>query len=294
MATERKHLLYFLTTDAHPSPFDINMAYDAGFHAVIPYGNVTEESGGLLVQDIIFSRGPKGAKFTAIFIGGNDVELAERVREAAIKNMFPPFQVSMMIDPKGAYTTAVALVAKVDKALGGLKKKRVAIPGATGPVGRVAAALCAKLGSEVLIGSRQLTAAERLAHQVSERAGGVVKGAQMATDEEKLSRLRDADVILTTGKAGVQMISETVLKALLPGKVVADVNAVPPTGIYGLSPNDDLKEVAPGIRGIGALAVGVLKYDVEMEMLETIRTSERFTVLDENAAMEIARRRLSA
>lgn len=294
MATERKHLLYFLTTDAHPSPFDINMAYDAGFHAVIPYGNVTEESGGLLVQDIIFSRGPKGAKFTAIFIGGNDVELAERVREAAIKNMFPPFEVSMMIDPKGAYTTAVALVAKVDKALGGLKKKRVAIPGATGPVGRVAAVLCAKLGSEVLIGSRQLTAAERLAHQLSERAGGVVKGAQMATDEEKLSRLRDADVILTTGKAGVQMISETVLKALPPGKVVADVNAVPPTGIYGLSPNDDLKEVAPGIRGIGALAVGVLKYDVEMEMLETIRTSERFTVLDENAAMEIARRRLSA
>ncbi len=291
---ERKHLLYFLTTDPHPSPFDINMAYDAGFHAVMPYGNVTEESAGLLVQDIIFSRGPKGAKFSAIFIGGNDVELAERVREAAIKNMFPPFQVSMMIDPKGAYTTAVALVAKVDKALGGLKKKRVAIPGATGPVGRVAAALCAKLGSEVLIGSRQLTAAERLAHQLSERAGGVVKGAQMATDEEKISRLRDADVILTTGKAGVQMISETVLKALLPGKVVADVNAVPPTGIYGLSPNDELKEIAPGIKGIGALAVGVLKYDVEMEMLEAIRTSERFTVLDENAAMEIARRRLSA
>ena len=52
------------------------MAYDAGFHAVIPYGGVTEESGALLVQDIIFSRGPKGAKFTAIFIGGNDLDFA--------------------------------------------------------------------------------------------------------------------------------------------------------------------------------------------------------------------------
>ncbi len=293
MATERKHLLYFLTTDPHPSPFDINMAYDAGFHAVIPYGNVTEESGGLLVQDIIFSRGPKGAKFTAIFIGGNDVELAERVREAAGKNMFPPFQVSMMIDPKGAYTTAVALVAKVEKALGGFKGKRVAIPGATGPVGRVAGGLCAKLGAEVIIGSRQLSAAERLAHQLAERTGGSVKGTQMATDEEKISRLQDSDVILTTGKAGVQMISEAVLKALPPGKLVADVNAVSPTGIHGLSPNDDLKEIAPGIKGIGALAIGVLKYDVEMEMLETIRTSERLTVLDENAALEIAKRRLS-
>src|SRR5574337_667105 len=99
MTTERKHLLYFLTTEAQPSPFDINMAYDAGFHAVIPYGGVNEESAVLLVQDIIFSRGPKGAKFSALFIGGNDIESAERVRQAAAKSMFPPFQVSMMIDP---------------------------------------------------------------------------------------------------------------------------------------------------------------------------------------------------
>ena len=70
---ERKHLLYLFSTDATASPFDVNMAYDAGFHAVIPYGNVTEETGTLLIQDIIFSRGPKGAKFTALFIGGNDV-----------------------------------------------------------------------------------------------------------------------------------------------------------------------------------------------------------------------------
>lgn len=293
MATERKHLLYFLTTDPDPSPFDINMAYDAGFHAVIPYGGVTEESGGLLVQDIIFSRGPKGARFTAIFIGGGDVELAERVREAAIKNMFPPFQVSIMIDPKGAYTTAVALVAKVEKALGGLKGKRVAIPGGTGPVGRVAAGLCAKLGGEVILGSRQIAAAERLARQLSEQTGGSVRGAQMATDEEKLSHCRNADVILTTGKAGVQMVSEAVLKALPPGKFVADVNAVPPTGVHGLAPNDDLKEIAPGVKGIGALAIGVLKYEVEMEMLQTIRTSEKLAVLDENAALEIARKQLS-
>jgi methylene-tetrahydromethanopterin dehydrogenase len=291
--------LYFLTTDPHPSPFDINMAYDAGFHAVIPYGGVDEEAAGLLVQDIIFSRGPKGAKFTAILVGGGDVDLAERVRAAAVKNMFPPFQVSAMIDPKGAYTTAAALVAKVDKGAGGLKGKRVAILGGTGPVGRIAAALCARLGSEVVIGSRQLAGAERLAQQLSERAGGSVllmrsiRGAQMGNDEEKIVHLRSSDVVLATGKAGVEMVSESVLRALPPGKLVADVNAVPPTGVHGLSPGDDLKEIAPGVRGIGALAVGVLKYDVEMEMLETIRTSPKFTVLGEDAALEIARRRLS-
>jgi methylene-tetrahydromethanopterin dehydrogenase len=73
--------------------------------------------------------------------------------------------------------------------------------------------------------------------------------------------------------------------------VVGDVNAVPPSGVAGLDPQDDLKEIAPGILGIGALAIGVLKYDVEMEMLETIRTSKEFTVLDDHSAMEIARKR---
>src|SRR5574337_161863 len=292
MATERKHLLYFLTTETQPSPFDINMAYDAGFHAVIPYGGVNEESAVLLVQDIIFSRGPKGARFSALFIGGNDIDSAERVRQAAAKSMFPPFQVSMMIDPKGSYTTAVALVAKAEKAIGGLRGKRVAIPGGTGPVGIVAATLSVKLGAEVVIGSRQLSSVQQLAERLSAKTGGTVKGAAMATDEDKILHLRDIDVILTTGKAGVQMISEAVLKALPSGKLVADVNAVLPTGIHNLAQNDDLKEVVPGIRGIGALAVGVLKYDVEIEMLETIRTSEKFVILDENKALEIAQRRL--
>jgi len=293
MVTERKHLLYFLTNEEHPSPFDVNMAYDAGFHAVIPYGRVTEESAALLVQDIIFSRGPKGAKYTAILIGGNDEDLAERIRQTAIKNMFPPFQCSMMVDPKGAYTTAVSLVAKVDKAFGGLKGKKVAIPGGTGPVGRVAATLCAKQGSEVIIGSRRPAEVQKLGQQLSERTGGVVRGVQMATDEDKISHLRDVNLILTTGKAGIEMISEAVLKTLRPGTYVADVNAVPPTGIHSLKVDDDMKEIAPGIRGIGAIAIGVLKYDVEIEMLETIRTSDKFVVLDENSALEIARRRLS-
>ncbi len=289
---ERKHLLYLFSTDATASPFDINMAYDGGFHAVIPYGNVTEETGTLLIQDIIFSRGPKGAKFTALFIGGNDVEVAEKVRAAAIKSMFPPFQVSVMIDPKGAYTTAAALVAKVGKALGGLNGRKAAILGGTGPVGRVAASLCAKNGCEVIVGSRSQESADRLAKAIGQKAGGTVRGAQMGTDEEKLPILKGVDLILATAKAGVEILSRSALEVLPAGKVVADVNAVPPSGVAGLKPEDDLKEIAPGIRGIGALAIGVLKYDVEMEMLETIRTSKEFIVLDDGAAMEIARRRL--
>ncbi len=289
---EWKHLLYLFTTDAAPSPYDVSMAYDAGFHAVIPYGNVDEETGILLIQDIIFSRGPKGAKFTALFIGGNDEETAEKVRAAAVKSMFPPFQISVMIDPKGAYTTAASLVAKADKALGGLKGRKAAILGGTGPVGRLSATFCAQNGCAVVIGSRSRESAERLAKGIGEKSGGTVTGAQMGTDEEKIPILKGVDLILSTAKAGVQILPQSVLEALPPGKVVADVNAVPPSGVAGLEPEHDLKEIAPGIRAIGAIAIGVLKYDVEMEMLETIRTSKEFTVLDDRSAMEIARRRL--
>lgn len=288
---ERKHLLYFIANDDVISPFDINMAYDAGFHAVIPYANVDEGKTALLVQDMIFSRGPKGAKFTALFVGGDTVETAEKLRAVAVKNMFPPFQISVMIDPKGSYTTAAALVAKVEKAVGGLSGKKAAILGATGPVGRVAAALCTKGGCAVTVGSRSKESADRLAAEIRQKAGGTVTGAQMGTDEEKLPIMKGVDVILATAKAGVQILSQSVLGALPSGKVVGDVNAVPPSGVAGLDPQDDLKEIAPGIRGIGALAIGVLKYDVEMEMLETIRTSTEFSVQDADSAMDIARRR---
>jgi methylene-tetrahydromethanopterin dehydrogenase len=289
---ERKHLLYFIANDDVISPFDINMAYDAGFHAVIPYENVNEEKAGLLVQDMIFSRGPKGAKFTALFVGGDTVETAEKLRAAAVKNMFPPFQICVMIDPKGSYTTAAALVARVEKASGGLNGKKAAILGATGPVGRVAAALCAKNGCAVIVGSRSQESADRLAAEIRQKAGGTVTGAQMGTDEEKVPILKGVDLILATAKAGVQIVSQSVIEALPPGKVVGDVNAVPPSGVAGLDPQDDLKEIAPGIRGIGALAIGTLKNAVEMEMLETIKDSKEFLVLDDASAMEIARKRL--
>jgi len=197
-----------------------------------------------------------------------------------------------MIDPKGAYTTAAALVAKVEKALGGLSGRKAAILGGTGPVGRVAASLCAKNGCEVIVGSRSREAADRLAKGIAEKAGGKIAGAQMGTDDEKVPILKGVDVILATAKAGVEILSRSALGALPTGKVVADVNAVPPSGVAGLKPEDDLKEIAPGIRGIGALATGVLKYEVEMEMLETIRTSKEFIVLDDGSAMDIARRRL--
>ena len=152
---EAPYILFFLDTDKRASPFDICMAYDAGFSVVVPYENVTFEEARKIVQDAIFSRDPKGVKRTCFFIGGKDMEKAEEILKVVRDSMFPPFQANTIIDPAGAYTTAAAMVAKVEDALvksklGSLKDKKVAVFG-TGAVGRVAAVLLAKLGCNVMI-----------------------------------------------------------------------------------------------------------------------------------------------
>ena len=63
-------ILHMITPLKHMSPFDVNMALDAGYDAAIPYTSVTVEDVTGLVQDAIFSRGPEGVKRTAMFIGG--------------------------------------------------------------------------------------------------------------------------------------------------------------------------------------------------------------------------------
>ena len=55
---EKPYLLHMITPEKNISPFDANMAFDAGWDSIIPYTNVTMEEIQALVQDTIFSRSP--------------------------------------------------------------------------------------------------------------------------------------------------------------------------------------------------------------------------------------------
>ena len=81
--TERPYLLHMLTAVKNLSPFDVNMAYDAGWTACTPYTDVELQEVRDLVQDAIFSRGPKGVKRTGVYIGGRDAHLAMDMMRAA-------------------------------------------------------------------------------------------------------------------------------------------------------------------------------------------------------------------
>ena len=114
---EKPHILHLFTPAAQASPFDVNMAYDAGYQAVVPYTGMRVADVTTLTQDAIFSRGPKGVKRTGIFIGGRDLALALEMLDAAKRAMVPPFEVSVFVDPSGAFTTAAAAVAAVERLL---------------------------------------------------------------------------------------------------------------------------------------------------------------------------------
>ena len=296
---ELPYLLFFLDTDNRASPFDISMAYDAGFSAVIPYENVNTADVRGIVQDAIFSRDPKGIRRTCFFVGGKDMEKAEEVLKIVCETMFAPFKTSAVIDPAGAYTTAAAMIAKVEEGLsrsnlGDLRDKTCAIFG-TGAVGRTAAILLTRLGCKTMILSLNPGRAngqeyiDSLARLLREKYGANVEGVYAPTASDKVKIMERADVVFCTAAAGVQVIDKEMLKQLRHIKVMADINAVKPLGVEGMKLDDEMREIASGIFGVGALTIGRLKYRLEQDTLrEARRTGEG--VYNHNFALQLARK----
>jgi hypothetical protein len=287
----------FLDTDKHASPFDILTINDVlpGV-TMLKYENVTAEDAEQVVYDAMFPRGPEGAKYTKIFIDGRDFERTNEILERIRKCMFPPFELAVIIDPRGAYTTASAAVAKtlehsLRRGIGGLEGKKVVVLAGTGPVGQTAARLYASEKSNVAVTSRSLQKASALAAKMneefkSERVCGV--GAQ--TSEEVGKAIEGADIILSAGAAGAEILSLEVLEKYGKNcRVVTDINAIPPFGVGGLESDADGKEILSGISGVGALAVGKLKNRVAAELIRRAAEQPK-GMFDYRVAFEIAKK----
>lgn len=276
----RPDILHLFTSAANASPFDVNMAIDAGYQHVIPYTRIDAASIATFTQDAIFSRSPKDAARTGIFIGGRDAIEAADLLELTAGAMVPPFVVSAFADPSGAYTTAAALVAVVEhhlKAAHGreLAGRRVLVLSATGPVGRIAAVIAAQAGADVTITShRGQASAGKAAEETGKRFGVTLKGASSENASHIRAALAGTDIVLATAAAGVEILdSDTLLRAGGDLLVAADINAVPPTGIAGVGVFDDGKPIE-GTKavGIGALAAGNIKYQTQHRLLVRMRT----------------------
>jgi methylene-tetrahydromethanopterin dehydrogenase len=225
------------------------------------------------------------------------MQTAMDMLESAWEAMFPPFAVSIFADPSGAFTTAAAMVAKVEQRLQTchdttLQGQRVVVLGGTGPVGSAAAVLAAQCGAQVVVMGRRQDRADRVAALCSHSFGAELTGIKGDVNEHKAEQIAWADVVLGTAKAGVQVMDEPLVRTAARLKVAADLNAVPPAGIAGVGMNDDGSPLAGSASeavGIGALAIGDVKYKTQHQLLLQMRESEKPLHLHFEHAFELAR-----
>ncbi len=291
-----KNILHMVTPNKHASPFDTNMAIDAGYDAVVAYTDVTLEEVAGLVQDAIFSRPPKLGARTGMFFGGKNASLALDMLATAKKALVPPFAISFFADPAGSFTTAAAMVACVEKILKEKKRRdlrglKVAVFGATGVVGFASAVIAALEGSDVtLVGYDGIKRVGDAAREIKSRFNVDVQATDGSDDGKKSAVLSESEAVLCAGRAGVLILSKAQLDGAKRLLIAADVNAVPPPGIEGFAMQGNGQEITShGTLGLGPLAIGNVKYKSEFGLFQKMIAATKAVQFDFRDAFALAR-----
>jgi methylenetetrahydrofolate/methylenetetrahydromethanopterin dehydrogenase (NADP+) len=285
-----KKVLLQLDTEEHPSPFDAIVAHDAGVEVLLAHGGVKPEIVRGLVQDAFFTRGVDDLETMAVWVGGKSVTVGEQVFGEVQKAFFGPFRVSVMIDSNGCNTTAATTIARIAKARS-LAGSRVVVIG-LGAVGLRSATLLQKEGCEVTMAAlspdlfggdrphrtpRGLAVAQQLGLDVRE-----------PSDRAELEAILDgAQLVLSAGPAGVQVLRRDFWAQHPTIELLADYNAAEPLGVEGTKATDDLAD-HDGKLVLGALAIGGPKMKVHRACVRRLYESND-QVLDTDAVYAIAR-----
>src|SRR5579883_1189229 len=245
----------------HMSPFDVNMALDAGYDAVVTYTGVA-------------------------------LDMLAKAKAALV----PPFALSLFADPGGSFTTAAAMVACIEKMLRErrrreLKNVKVAVFGGTGVLGFAVAAIAALEGADVtLVGYDGIRRVSDSAAEIKTRFGVEVQAADGSDETRKAAVLAATEVAACCGRAGVRVLARSQLEAASGLLVAADANAVPPSGIEGLDAMANGVELTThGALGIGPLAIGNIKYKTESGLFSRMVSAVKPTQLDIREAFILAR-----
>lgn len=268
---EKASILHLITSAKNASPFDVNMAIDAGFAHIMPYTQVDLGEIIALTQDAMFSRSPSGVKREAMFFGGRDIHTALAMQAAAKNTMFAPFQFSTLADPSGAFTTAAALLAKINFHIL-LKNQPLAIFGVSGAVGTTVALIAAAQGAKVhMVAHRELASMQAHADALQARYGVKLQVVDGASDAAKKEVLNRATIAICAAAAGVRVLENAHFSQSKSLKIMADVNAVAPSGVADLDAMNDGQAIEnTQIIGIGALAIGQLKYATQHALLKQL------------------------
>ncbi len=286
--SSKQKILVQLDSDIRPSTFDAVVAIDSGVEHLLQYSSVDDSNVTGLVHGCIFTRGLDDLKHTAIFVGGSNVQATEKISNQIKKTFFGPMRVSVMVDGNGSNTTAAAAVVTTHRQID-LSQSRVAVLGATGPVGLIATRLLARLANEVRVFSRDRSKASLVAETITSSPEtayrSAVHGFGSADEKELRAGLEGCHAILACGAAGVQLLSADIWKNLPDLKLLIDLNAVPPAGIEEVQAFDSGK-VRDGRVCFGPIGVGGLKMKIHKAAIRALfAANDRF--LDSQEIFEI-------
>ena len=282
-----KKILMQMDCDPHPSSFDSVVAIDAGVDHLLTYASVQPTTITPLVYGAMFTRGGEDLAATAIFIGGSNVDSAESLLKAARKAFLGNIRVSLMMDANGCNTTASAAVVSASRHAD-LQGSKAVVLGGTGPVGRRVARLLCSDGCSVTLTSRSLDRAKSACKEIQlDAADSKLQAAAPATPDQFKSVLDGAEIIIASGAAGIELISEDTLKQVATLKVAIDLNAVPPAGIGGISVTDQAKQFGGAVI-YGAIGVGGLKMRTHKAAIQSLFESND-RVLDAAEIYSIAK-----
>lgn len=292
---QKVSILHLITSAKNASPFDVNMAYDAGFDKIMPYTNVALNEVEALTQDAMFSRSPSGIQREALFFGGRDIHVALEMQKASVLSMFTPFEMCTMADPSGAFTTAAAMIAKIDTYLKQtnqiLSQQTIAIFGASGTVGSTSALIVAAQGATVqLVAHKDVVQMQAYADTLHKKYGFKLQVVDGTNDAAKTKLLNTATVAICAAVAGLRVLETPHFAQSKALKIIADVNAVAPSGAAGVEVISDGALIAgTQIASFGALKIGQLKYKTQQKLLQNILASDTPMHVDFNDAFEVAR-----
>ncbi len=267
----KSRILIQLDPDPHASVFDAVVAVDAGVEHLLSYHSVEPEQVRDLVHGAMFTRSPPDLSSTAIFVGGSNVAKGEELLSQVTKCFFGPMRVSVLLDANGANTTAAAAVLAAAKHVE-LKGATATILAGTGPVGQRAARLLVRQGASVRLASRTIQKAEEACQAIRGRVPeAILQPVATATASDTAAAVSGAQIVVSAGAAGIQLLSAVAVKQAKSLKVAIDLNAVPPLGIEGIGVMDKAKECG-GVFCYGAIGVGGTKMKIHRAAIERLFT----------------------
>ncbi|MGB7674471.1 MAG: methylenetetrahydromethanopterin dehydrogenase, partial [Pseudolabrys sp.] len=146
-------------------------------------------------------------------------------------------------------------------------------------------------GADVtLVGYDGIKRVNESAVEINTRFNTEVRAADGSDENKKSNILSASDVVLCCGRAGVCVLSRAQLEVATNLLLVADVNAVPPSGVEGLDMMANGSEVSSHhTLGVGPLAIGNIKYKTEFGLFKKMIEAAKPVCLDFRDAFALAR-----